>query len=45
MNDKVKYWIDIANEDITVADALYSTKKYLYAGFMCHMATEKALKA
>jgi HEPN domain-containing protein len=45
MDEKVKYWLDIANEDINVAEALSISEKYLYAGFMCHLAAEKALKA
>lgn len=44
-SDKVKYWIDLANEDIDVAQSLYDDRKYLYSGFFCHLATEKALKA
>jgi HEPN domain-containing protein len=45
MNDKVKYWLDLSNEDITVAEVLNNGEKHLYAGFMCHLAAEKALKA
>ena len=45
MNDKVKYWLDSSDEDMTVAQVLLDGKKYLYSGFMCHLAVEKALKA
>ena len=45
MNDNVKYWIDLADYDFDVAKAMLETKKYLYVGFMCHQAIEKALKA
>jgi len=43
--DKVKYWIDLAKEDIGVAEVLLDGKKLLYAGFMSHLSVEKALKA
>ena len=43
--DKVKYWFDLAIEDINVAVVLLSGGKLLYTGFMCHLAVEKALKA
>jgi len=45
MNDKSKYWIEAAKEDIEVANVLLSGAKLLYSGFMCHLAVEKALKA
>lgn len=45
MNDKVKYWLDLAIEDIDVAKGLLNIDKILYAGFICHLAVEKALKA
>ena len=44
-NDKVKYWYDLAIEDIDVAQGLLNIGKILYAGFICHLAVEKALKA
>ncbi|MCL2486752.1 MAG: HEPN domain-containing protein [Oscillospiraceae bacterium] len=45
MNDKVKYWFDIAEYDIQTAKAMLKTSRYLYVGFMCHQTVEKALKA
>ena len=42
---KVNYWLDLAKEDISVAQVLHDGGKVLYAGFMCHLAVEKALKA
>ena len=45
MNEKVKYWIDLADEDVTAAKVLIDGKKYLHAGFFCHLVAEKALKA
>jgi len=44
-NEKVKYWIDIANYDLVTAQAMLTSKRYLYVGFMCHQAVEKILKA
>ena len=45
MNEKVEYWLSIADYDIDVAKAMLQTGKYLYVGFMCHQTIEKALKA
>lgn len=33
------------DEDIATAEALYTTGHWLYIGFMCHQAVEKAIKA
>lgn len=35
----------LADYDIETASAMLRTKRYLYVGFMCHQAIEKALKA
>lgn len=43
--DKFKYWIDIANEDLAVAEDLFKAKRWLYVAFMCHQVIEKTLKA
>lgn len=45
MNEKVKYWIDLAQYDFETAKAMFDTKRYLYVGFMCHQTIEKCLKA
>ena len=45
MNDNVKYWLDLADYDLNAAHAMLKGKLYLYVGFMCHQAIEKALKA
>lgn len=42
--DKVAYWLDGADYDLQTAHAMLQTKRYLYVGFMCHQAVEKALK-
>ena len=43
--DKSKYWLDLAKEDVDVAQVLLKSGKFLYCGFMCHLAVEKALKS
>ena len=43
--EKVQYWIDIANEDLAVAEDMHKTKHWLYVAFMCHQIIEKMLKA
>ena len=45
MDERVKYWLDIADYDIETAKAMLKTGRYLYVGFMCHQVIEKALKA
>ncbi len=45
IDEKVKYWIDIADYDLETAKAMLKSKRFLYVGFMCHQATEKMLKA
>ena len=45
MLDKEKYWLDLCDEDVTVADLLLKGNKYLQVGFFCHLIAEKALKA
>ena len=44
MNDKLDYWIGLADYDIDTARGMLKIGKYLYVGFMCHQAVEKALK-
>jgi len=45
MNDRVEYWLDLADYDIETAKAMLQTRRYLYVGFMCHQVIEKAMKA
>ncbi len=45
MNEKAKYWIDLAEYDLETAKAMLETKRYLYVGFMCHQTIEKGIKA
>lgn len=41
----VQYWLDGAEYDMGVAEAMYEKEKYPYALFMGHLALEKLLKA
>ena len=43
--EKVHYWLDIADYDFDTAEAMYQTGRWLYVAFMCHQAIEKTLKA
>ncbi|MDE6786400.1 MAG: HEPN domain-containing protein [Muribaculaceae bacterium] len=45
MIDKVKYWSELSDYDFETAEAMLSSKRYLYVGFMCHQTIEKILKA
>ena len=45
MDEKVAYWVDIAEYDLVTARAMLDTGRYLYVGFMCHQVIEKMLKA
>jgi HEPN domain-containing protein len=43
--NSVTNWIESSNYDIKTAEHLFATKRYVYVLFMCHLATEKLLKA
>lgn len=43
--DKIDYWIEASEYDISTAKAMLKTRRVLYIGFMAHMAVEKMLKA
>jgi hypothetical protein len=45
MEGKIKYWIDLSDYDLETAEAMLTSKRYLYVGFMCHQTIEKAFKA
>ncbi|MBQ7075649.1 MAG: HEPN domain-containing protein [Clostridia bacterium] len=45
MDERTMYWINLAEYDIDTAAAMLETKRFLYVGFMCHQAIEKAIKA
>ena len=43
--DKVEYWLNLCDEDMTTAKWLLQGKRLLHMTFFCHQITEKALKA
>jgi len=45
MDKQVKNWIISAEYDLETAQSMFSSKRYLYAVFMCHLSLEKILKA
>lgn len=45
VSEKIKYWVELSEYDLTTAKAMLKTKRYLYVGFMCHQSIEKLLKA
>lgn len=44
MADKYKEWLNQADYDMDTADVMFSSGRYFYAVFMCHLSIEKALK-
>ena len=45
IEEKVQYWLDLTDYDLSAAKSLLKSKHYLYVGFMCHQVIEKSLKA
>jgi len=45
LDNKIKYWIDLAYYDLDSAKVMLNGRKYLYVGFMCNQTIEKVLKA
>jgi HEPN domain-containing protein len=45
MNEKARYWIELADYDLETANVMLENRRFLYVGFMCHQAIEKMLKA
>ena len=43
--ERIAYWLDLAQYDMDTAVALFNTGRFLYVGFMCHQVIEKTLKA
>lgn len=43
--EKVQYWLDIADYDLDTAETLYRGGRWLYVAFMCHQVIEKTIKA
>ena len=45
MQDRVNYWIELAEYDLETARVMLEGRRYLYVGFMCHQVIEKTLKS
>ena len=45
MLDKVDYWLELCDDDLRAAKAMLKSENFLWAGFICHLIAEKALKA
>ena len=45
MNAKTEYWLELCDDDLLTAKALFQSQRYLHMGFFCHLIAEKALKA
>ena len=43
--ERVKYWVDIAEYDFETAKVMLKGGRRLYVAFMCHQVIEKTLKA
>ena len=43
--ERIDYWVSVAEYDLETAEAMYSTGRWLYVAFMCHQVIEKMLKA
>ena len=43
--ETIRKWLDLVDEDLSVAQDLFKTKHWLYTAFMCHQVVEKMLKA
>ena len=43
--EKVEYWLDIADYDLQTAKSMLTSGRYLYVVFMCQQALEKIIKA
>jgi HEPN domain-containing protein len=41
---KPQEWLKQAVYDMKTAEAMFNSKRYIYAVFMCHLSIEKALK-
>lgn len=43
-DERVRYWLDIVDNDMDTAEYLFKGGRWLYTAFMCHQAIEKTLK-
>jgi len=45
VKEEIRYWLEIAREDLRVAQHLLESNDRLHALFFCHLTIEKMLKA
>ncbi len=45
IEEKIEYWLDLAEEDFITAEIVLKSKRFLHFGFLCHLTAEKLLKA
>jgi len=45
MNTKTIYWLELCDDDLITAKALFNSGRLLHMGFFCHLIAEKALKS
>ncbi len=43
--EHIKYWLDSADHDFETANTLFSSGKYDWCLFICHLVLEKLIKA
>lgn len=41
--DRIKYWSDLSDYDMETAEAMFSTGRWLYVGYMCHQVIGESL--
>jgi len=39
-NERIEYWLELADYDLETAKVMQQTGRYLYVGFMCHQTVE-----
>ena len=44
-DSKIKYWVEISDDDLETAEILYEKGKLLFAGYLLQQSVEKILKA
>ena len=44
-NKKIKYWIEISEDDLETAEILFKKNKLLFSGYLLQQSIEKILKA
>lgn len=45
MKQRIEYWTGLSDYDLETAEAMLTSGRYLYVGYMCHQVIEKILKA